>query len=160
MGSRDAAGDRRPYAMIMLDRALVTLDGRRGLVTGIANDQSIAWGCAEAFRGLGAELAVTYLNEKAWPHVEPLAKALDATITMPLDLRSEGELEAVFEQIGQRWGRLDFLLHSIAFAPREDLQGRVTDCSKAGFLQAMEISCWSFLRMAHLAEPLMDRGGA
>jgi enoyl-[acyl-carrier protein] reductase I len=146
--------------MMTFDRTLVTLDGRRGLVTGIANDQSIAWGCAKAFRGLGAELAVTYLNEKAKPHVEPLARELDATIMMPLDLRSEGELEAVFEQIGQRWGRLDFLLHAIAFAPMADLQGRVTDCSKTGFLQAMEISCWSFLRMAHLAEPLMDRGGA
>jgi enoyl-[acyl-carrier protein] reductase I len=138
----------------------VTLEGRKGLVTGIANDQSIAWGCAKAFRALGAELAVTYLNEKAKPHVEPLAKELEAGIALPLDLRHEGELEAVFERIGQEWGRLDFLLHSIAFAPREDLQGRVVDCSRAGFLQAMEISCWSFLRMAKLAEPLMGRGGA
>jgi enoyl-[acyl-carrier protein] reductase I len=146
--------------MIALDRTLVSLEGRKGLVTGIANDQSIAWGCAKAFRALGAELAVTHLNEKARPHVEPLARELEATVVMPLDLRNEGELEAVFERIGQRWGRLDFLLHSIAFAPREDLQGRVVDCSKAGFLQAMEVSCWSFLRMAHLAEPLMDRGGA
>ena len=146
--------------MIALDRTLVSLEGRKGLVTGIANDQSIAWGCAKAFRALGAELAVTHLNEKARPHVEPLARELEATIVMPLDLRNDGELEAVFERIGQRWGRLDLLLHSIAFAPREDLQGRVTDCSRAGFLQAMEVSCWSFLRMAHLAEPLMDRGGA
>jgi enoyl-[acyl-carrier protein] reductase I len=146
--------------MIALDRTLVSLEGRKGLVTGIANDQSIAWGCAKAFRALGAELGVTYLSEKARPHVEPLARELEATILMPLDLRSEGELEAVFAAIRERWGRLDFLLHSIAFAPREDLQGRVVDCSKAGFLQAMEISCWSFLRMAHLAEPLMDRGGA
>jgi enoyl-[acyl-carrier protein] reductase I len=144
----------------VFDLKSVALHGRKGLITGIANDQSIAWGCAKAFRFLGADLAVTYLNEKAKPHVEPLARELDATITMPLDLRSEGELEAVFEQIGQRWGRLDFLLHAIAFAPMADLQGRVTDCSKTGFLQAMEVSCWSFLRMAHLAEPLMDRGGA
>ncbi|WP_418160294.1 enoyl-ACP reductase FabI [Benzoatithermus flavus] len=142
------------------DRSLVTLDGRRGLVTGIANDQSIAWGCAKAFRALGAELAVTYLNEKARPYVEPLAEELEAGILVPLDLGNEGELEAVFERIGREWGRLDFLLHSIAFAPREDLQGRVVDCSKAGFLQAMAISCWSFIRMAKLAEPLMDRGGA
>src|SRR4051794_40803048 len=122
--------------MIALDRTLVSLEGRKGLVTGIANDQSIAWGCAKAFRALGAELAVTYLNEKAKPHVEPLARELEATILTPLDLRNDGELEAVFERIGQRWGRLDFLLHSIAFAPREDLQGRVVDCSKAGFLEA------------------------
>ena len=77
----------------------------------------------------------------------------------PLDLRHDGEIEALFAQISERWGRLDFLLHSIAFAPMADLQGRVVDCSKAGFLQAMEISCWSFIRMAKLAEPLMDRGG-
>jgi enoyl-[acyl-carrier protein] reductase I len=146
--------------MTTFDRSLVTLDGRKGLVTGIANDQSIAWGCAKAFRFLGADLAVTYLNDKARPHVEPLAQELGSELLLPLDLRHEGELEAVFEQLGQRWGRLDFLLHSIAFAPGEDLQGRVTDCSKEGFLQAMEISCWSFLRMAKLAEPLMDRGGA
>ena len=135
--------------MIMLDRALVSLEGRRGLVTGIANDQSIAWGCAKAFRGLGAELAVTYLNEKAKPYIEPLAQQLEAELVAPL-----------FAQINERWGCLDFLLHSIAFAPMADLQGRVVDCSKTGFLQAMEISCWSFIRMAKLAEPLMDRGGA
>ena len=145
--------------MIMLDRALVSLEGRRGLVTGIANDQSIAWGCAKAFRGLGAELAVTYLNERAKPYIEPLARQLEAELVASLDLRHDGEIEALFAQISERWGRLDFLLHSIAFAPMADLQGRVVDCSKTGFLQAMEISCWSFIRMAKLAEPLMDRGG-
>ncbi|MGD9509453.1 MAG: enoyl-ACP reductase FabI [Geminicoccaceae bacterium] len=144
----------------MFDRSCVSLAGRKGLITGIANDQSIAWGCAKAFRFLGADLAVTYLSEKARPHVAPLARELEAEILMPLDLREEGQLEAVFAEIGQRWGRLDFLLHSIAFAPREDLHGRVVDCSKAGFLQAMDISCWSFIRMAKLAEPLLDRGGA
>lgn len=140
--------------------AIVSLEGRRGLVTGIANDQSIAWGCAHAFRRLGAELAVTYLNDKARPHVAPLAERLEAPILMPLDLREDGQLEAVFERIGREWGRLDFLLHSIAYAPREDLLGRVVDCSRDGFLQAMEISCWSFIRMARLAEPLMPDGGA
>lgn len=144
----------------MIDRQRVSLEGRKGLVTGIANDRSIAWGCAKAFRGLGAELAVTYLNDKAEPFVEPLARELEAPILMPLDLRIEGQLEAVFERIAKEWGRLDFLLHSIAYAPKDDLQGRVTDCSKAGFLLAMEISCWSFIRMAKLAEPLMDHGGA
>ena len=143
----------------MVDRSSVSLSGRKGLITGIANDQSIAWGCAKAFRFLEADLAVTYLGEKAKPHVEPLARELGAEILMPLDLREEGQLEAVFAEIERRWGRLDFLLHSIAFAPREDLHGRVVDCSRAGFLQAMDISCWSFIRMAKLAEPLMDRGG-
>ncbi|UPG73205.1 enoyl-ACP reductase FabI [Roseomonas gilardii subsp. gilardii] len=142
----------------MIPRERVTLEGRRGLVTGIANGSSIAWGCARAFRGLGAELAVTYLNDKARPHVEPLARELEAPILMPLDLEQPGQLEAVFERIERDWGQLDFLLHSIAFAPREDLHGRVVDCSRDGFLRAMDISCWSFLRMARLAEPLMARG--
>ena len=145
--------------MIHLDESRVTLKGKRGLVTGIANDQSIAWGCAKAFRALGAELAVTYLNDKAKPHVEPLAREVDARLLMPLDLRVEGQLEAVFDAMRERWGTIDFLLHSLAFAPMADLHGRVVDCSKAGFLQAMEISCWSFIRMAHLAEPLMPKGG-
>ena len=144
----------------MFDRSVVSLAGRKGLITGIANDQSIAWGCAQAFRFLGADLAVTYLGEKAKPHVAPLARQLESEILLPLDLREEGQLEVVFAEIEKRWGRLDFLLHSIAFAPRDDLHGRVVDCSKAGFLQAMDISCWSFIRMAKLAEPLMDRGGA
>lgn len=143
----------------MLDPALTSLAGKRGLVTGIANDRSIAWGCAKAFRGLGAELAVTYLNEKAKPFVEPLAGQLGAPILMPLDLRVAGQLEAVFERIEREWGRLDFVLHSIAFAPKADLQGRVVDCSREGFLLAMDISCWSFIRMAALAEPLMTAGG-
>jgi enoyl-[acyl-carrier protein] reductase I len=136
------------------------LAGKKGLVTGIANDQSIAWGCARAFRRLGANLAVTYLNDKAKPHVEPLAREVDASILAPLDLRVDGQLEAVFERIEREWGRLDFVLHSIAFAPRDDLHGRVVDCSKAGFLTAMDVSCWSFIRMAKLAEPLMVEGGA
>ena len=136
------------------------LKGRKALVTGIANDQSIAWGCAKAFRLLGAELAITYLNEKAKRYVEPLANEVDAGLFLPLDLRADGQLEAAFERIEQNWGELDVVLHSIAFAPKEDLQGRVVDCSREGFLLAMEVSCWSFLRMAKLAEPLMKRGGA
>ncbi len=135
------------------------LRGKKALVTGIANDQSIAWGCAKAMRTFGADLAITYLGEKAKPHVEPLARQLDASILLPLDLRAEGQLEAVFEKIAQEWGYLDICLHSIAFAPKADLQGRVVDCSKEGFLLATEISCWSFIRMAKLAEPLMSAGG-
>ena len=136
------------------------LRGRKGLVVGIANEHSIAWGCARAFRRLGAELAVTYLNDKAKPFVEPLAKEIDAPILMPLDVRVEGQTEAVFKRIERDWGRLDFLLHSIAFAPKEALHGRVVDVPRDGFLQAMEVSCWSFIRMARLAEPLMAEGGA
>ena len=140
--------------------AHLPLAGKRGLITGIANTDSIAWGCAKAFRALGAELAVTYLNEKALPHVEPLARQVDASLLLPMNLLNDGELESVFDRIETDWGQLDFVLHSIAFAPRADLHGRVTDCSRAGFLQAMDVSCWSFIRMAKLAEPLMPQGGA
>jgi enoyl-[acyl-carrier protein] reductase I len=140
--------------------SLTLLKGKKALVTGIANDQSIAWGCAKAFHAFGAEVAVTYLNDKARPYVEPLAKEIKAPIIMPLDVQGAGQLEAVFERIAEKWGRLDLCLHSIAFAPRQDLQGRVVDCSKEGFLMAMEVSCWSFIRMAKLAEPLMTSGGA
>jgi enoyl-[acyl-carrier protein] reductase I len=136
------------------------LRGRKGLVVGIANENSIAWGCAKAFYQLGAELAVTYLNEKAKPYVEPLAKKVEAPILMALDVRVEGQTEAVFERIKREWGQLDFLLHSIAFAPKEALHGRVVDVPRDGFLQAMDVSCWSFIRMAKLAEPLMPNGGA
>jgi enoyl-[acyl-carrier protein] reductase I len=137
----------------------VALQGKKGLVVGIANDNSIAWGCARAFRALGAELAVTYLNEKAKKYVEPLARDLEAPIFMPLDVMVSGELEAVFERIGKEWGQLDFLVHSIAFSPREALHGRVIDVGRDGFLKTMDVSCWSFIRMAHLAEPLMKNGG-
>lgn len=136
------------------------LEGKKGLVVGIANEHSIAWGCARAFRDAGAELAVTWLNDKARPHVQPLAEQLQAAIAMPLDVEQPGELEAVFEAVTRQWGRLDFVLHSIAFAPKADLQGRVTDSSCEGFARAMDISCHSLLRMAHLAEPLMNQGGA
>jgi len=135
------------------------LEGSKALVVGIANDSSIAYGCAKAFRELGADLAVTYLNEKARPHVEPLARALDATLVLPLDVSVEGELEAVFDAIARQWGRLDILVHSIAFAPKEDLQGGLLNCSAGGFAKAMDVSCHSFVRMARLAAPLMSRGG-
>ena len=135
------------------------LEGKRGLIVGIANENSIAWGCAKAFHAFGAELAVTYLNDKARKYVEPLAQAVEAQIVMPLDVRAEGQLEAVFERIAEQWGSLDFVVHSIAFSPKDALQGRVADVSRDGFLTTMEVSCWTFIRMAHLAEPLMRKGG-
>ena len=136
------------------------LRGRRGLVVGIANEQSIAFGCAVKLRAFGAELAVTYLNEKAECYVRPLAEQLDASLVLPLDVEEPGQLEAVFARIGTQWGGLDFVIHSIAFAPRQDLHGRVVDCSLAGFQQAMRVSCYSFIEMARFAEPLMAPGGA
>ncbi|WP_407529518.1 enoyl-ACP reductase FabI [Methylobacterium oryzisoli] len=135
------------------------LAGKRALVLGVANEHSIAYGCARVFRRLGAEIALTYLNEKARPYVEPLARDLDAPIFAPCDVQKEGELDAVFRQIAETWGRLDIALHSIAFAPKADLQGRLLDSSGEGFGVAMDVSCHSFIRMARLAAPLMTEGG-
>jgi enoyl-[acyl-carrier protein] reductase I len=137
-----------------------SLAGKKGLVVGIANDQSIAWGCAQAYKALGADLAVTYLNEKAERFVRPLAEELGAEIVMQADVTRPGEIEAVFEAIEAKWGRLDFLLHAIAFAPMADLHGRVVDCSRDGFMLAMDVSCHSLIRLVRLAEPLMKDGGA
>jgi enoyl-[acyl-carrier protein] reductase I len=139
---------------------IADLTGKRGLVVGIANESSIAYGCARAFRAAGANLAVTYLNARAEPHVRPLAEALAASIIVPCDVRVAGELEAVFERITGEWGRLDFLFHSIAFAPRDDLHTSLVNCSAEGFATAMDVSCHSFIRMARLAVPLMTGGGS
>ena len=134
------------------------LRGKKGLVVGIANEASIAYGCAAAFRRAGADLAITYLNAKAEAYVRPLAERLGTHIIVPCDVREPGQLEAVFARIRSEWGALDFLLHSIAFAPKEDLLSRITDCSRAGFAMAMDVSCHSFIRAARLAEPLMGGG--
>jgi enoyl-[acyl-carrier protein] reductase I len=143
----------------MSDQIRPVLTGHKALVVGIANDQSIAYGCAKAFRTVGADLAVTWLNDKARPHVEPLARELEASISAPLDVSVPGQLEVVFDRIRECWGKLDILVHSIAFAPKDDLRGGLLDCSADGFAKAMDISCHSFIRMARLAAPLMTDGG-
>ena len=135
------------------------LAGQKTLIIGVANADSIAYGCAKAFRAVGADLAITWLNEKAKPHVEPLAKELEASITGSADVSLPGQLEAIFDQIRAKWGRLDILVHSIAFAPKTDLQGGLLNCSAEGFAKAMDVSCHSFVRMAKLAAPLMTEGG-
>ena len=135
------------------------LKGSKALVIGVANDQSIAYGCAKAFRELGADLAITYLNEKSRKFVEPLARSVEARILAPLDVAKPGELEALFDRVAKEWGSLDILVHSIAWAPKDDLQGGLIDSSAEGFKQAMDISCHSFVRMAKLAAPLMKDGG-
>lgn len=139
--------------------AIVDLAGKRGLVVGIANEDSIAAGCARAFRAAGAELMVSYLNDKAEPHVRSVAADLSAELVGPCDVRVTGQLESVFARLSDRWGRLDFLLHSIAFAPREDLHTDLINCSAEGFAVAMDVSCHSFIRMARMALPLMRDGG-
>lgn len=138
---------------------MFALTGQKALIVGVANDQSIAYGIAAALRRQGADLAITYLNAKAEPHVRPLAEALGAEIIAPLDVRSSDDTDALFAEIASRWGRLDTLVHSIAFCPKDDLHGRVVDCSAAGFAEAMDISVHSFLRLIRKSEPLMAAGG-
>jgi enoyl-[acyl-carrier protein] reductase I len=135
------------------------LKGKKALVAGIANEHSIAYGCAKAFHELGADVAITYATEKSKGYVEPLVRELEAPIFMPLDVAKAGDLEAVFDRIGTQWKRLDMLVHSIAWAPKDDLQGGILQCSADGFAKAMDISCHSFVRMARLAAPLMTEGG-
>ena len=135
------------------------LEGKKGLVVGIANEQSIAAGCANAFHQAGAQLAVTYRDDRSRPHVEPVAQAVGAEMFLPLDVEAGGQMEAVFAEIERRWGRLDFLLHSVAYCPKADLHGRVVDCSRDGFTRAMDVSVHSFISLARLAEPLMTEGG-
>ena len=135
------------------------LKGQRALIVGVANDRSIAWGCAQAMHRSGAEIAMTYLNDRARPYVEPLAEAVEAPLFLPLEVRDTAQVDALFEAVTAKWGRLDILVHSIAFAPREALAGRVTDCPRDGFLTAMDVSCWSFLDLTRRAERLMTDGG-
>ncbi len=138
---------------------MFSLSGKKALVVGIANEDSIAYGCAESFREQGAELAVTYLNERAEAHVRPLAEKLGAKIIAPLDVREDGQFGQLFDRIRQEWGTLDVCLHSIAFCPKDDLHARVVDCSRKGFTTAMDISVNSFIRMVRRAEPMMPNGG-
>ena len=134
------------------------LAGKRGLIVGVANEHSLAWGAARHCRAAGAELALTWLNDKARTFVKPLAQRLEASIQMPLDVEQHGQLEAVFDTITTQWGRLDFVLHSIAFAPAADLHGRVVDCSREGFARAMDTSCHSFLRYLGADEVIHNYG--
>lgn len=142
----------------MLDIPALDLAGRKGIVIGIANDQSITYGCARAFRTLGAEPRGHLPERQARRFVEPLAQALEADIFLPCNVQADGEMEMVFANIRRRWGRLDFALHCIAFAPMYDLHGRIVDRSRDGFMMAMDVSCHSFIRLCHLAEPLMTEG--
>ena len=135
------------------------LKGQKALIVGVANDRSIAWGCAQAMHRAGAEIAMTYLNERARPYVEPLAQAVEAPLLMPLEVRDTAQVDALFEAVETKWQHLDILVHSIAFAPRQALEGRVTDCPRDGFLTAMDLSCWSLLDLTRRAEKLMTGGG-
>ncbi|MTH99890.1 enoyl-ACP reductase FabI [Roseibium sp. RKSG952] len=138
---------------------MFNLTGQKALVVGVANDQSIAYGCAKAFRNQGADVAITYHTERAAEFVRPLAGELGADIIAPMDVSDEAQLDALFDLIRKKWGKLDILLHSIAYSKKEDLHGRVIDSSPDGFALAMDISVHSFLRLIRRAEPLMEYGG-
>lgn len=135
------------------------LSGKKALIVGIANEHSIAYGCAKMLKLAGADLAITYLNDKAKPYVDKLVEELQPSIYMRCDVTNDDELKNLFLEIEKKWNQLDILIHSIAFAPKQDLQGPLVQCSKQGFLLAMDISCHSFLHMANLATPLMKNGG-
>lgn len=136
------------------------LAGKKGLITGIANDKSIAYAVAKAIVELGGEIAVTYQNDKTARYTQPLAEALGAKLFVKLDVAEPGCLEGVIAQCGETFGELDFAIHSMAFCNADDLHGRVIDATEEGFDAAMNVSCHSFLRMAKALEPLMAHGGS
>ena len=136
------------------------MQGKKVLIAGIANNHSIAWGCAKELHQQGAELAITYLNEKAEAYVRPLAESLDARLILPMDVSQPQQVAEVFDACRETWGQLDGVIHSLAFCPLEDLHAPLSECSREGFLTAMDISCYSFIEMARLSRDLMPEGGS
>jgi enoyl-[acyl-carrier protein] reductase I len=134
--------------------------GKRGLIMGVANDRSIAWGLAQALRGRGAELAFTYQGDAFGRRVRPLAESVGSELVLPCDVASEGEVAAVFDRLGQSWDGLDFVVHALAFSDKEELKGRYLDTSRGNFARTLEISCFSFTEIARRAAPLMGAGGS
>jgi enoyl-[acyl-carrier protein] reductase I len=136
------------------------MQGKRGLIMGVANNRSIAWGIAKAVAAQGAALAFTYQGEALKKRVEPLAAEAGSEIVLPCDVADSGSMEAVFAELGRRWGELDFLVHAIAFSDKAELDGRYIDTSAKNFSQTMLISCYSFTALAQRAEKLMQNGGS
>lgn len=136
------------------------MQGKRGLVMGVANDRSIAWGIASAVAAQGAELAFTYQGEALEKRVRPLAQSVGSDLVMPCDVTDDASVEAVFEDLAERWGRLDFLVHAIAYANKDELKGRYVDTSPENFAVSMDVSCYSFTAVCRYAEPLMSEGGS
>jgi len=139
---------------------MTLLAGKRGLIVGVANDRSIAWGIAEALHKAGAELAFTYQGDSVARRVKPLAEGLGSKIILPCDAEDPASVEAVFATLAEKWGKLDFLVHSIAFSDKNELKGRYVDTSPDNFARTMRISCFSFTDMARRARPLMTDGGS
>jgi enoyl-[acyl-carrier protein] reductase I len=134
--------------------------GKRGLIMGVANDRSIAWGLAKSLHGRGAELAFTYQGETFGSRVRPLAESVGSELVLSCDVAQEGEVAAVFDRLGQSWDGLDFVVHALAFSDKEELKGRYLDTSRANFARTLEISCFSFTEIARRAAPLMGAGGS
>jgi enoyl-[acyl-carrier protein] reductase I len=133
--------------------------GKRGLIMGVANERSIAWGLARALHKYGAELAFTYQGETFGSRVRPLAESLGSSLVIPCDVAREDEIEAVFATLGRAWDGLDFVVHALAFSDKEELKGRYLDTSRANFARTLEISCYSFTAVAQRAAPMMADGG-
>ena len=134
--------------------------GKRGLIMGVANDRSIAWGIAKAVHGHGAELAFTYQGEVLHKRVGPLADSLKSEIVMPCDVTDMPSMDAVFDTLRERWGRLDFVVHAIAYSDKEELKGKYIDTSAGNFAKTLNISCYSFTALCQRAVPLMTEGGS
>ena len=136
------------------------MKGKRGLVMGVANDRSIAWGIAKALADEGAELAFSYQGEAFGKRVEPLAASLGSDFLMDVDVLDDESLGHAFDQIGQRWGKLDFLIHAVAFSDKNELTGRFINTSRDNFKNSLTISCYSLIDLARRAQPLMTNGGS
>jgi enoyl-[acyl-carrier protein] reductase I len=134
--------------------------GKRGLVLGVANNRSIAWGITKVCRDNGAEIALTYQGDALKKRVEPLAAEIGSKLVLPCDVADEASVETVFKALADNWGSIDFLVHAVAFSDKEELDGRYVDTSKDNFVQTMLISCYSFTALARRAEQLMPNGGA
>ncbi len=136
------------------------MDGKRGVIFGVANDKSIAWGVAQQLKEAGAELAFTYLNEQLEKRVRPLAESLDSKIILPCDVASDDEIQSVFDELKKAWGTIDFVVHAVAFANRDDLKNPFSQTSREGFALAMDISAYSLVAMTRSAIPIMNEGGS
>ena len=143
-----------------MTRSAPLMAGRRGLIMGVANDRSLAWGIASACAAQGADLAFTYQGDAMAKRVKPLAESVGATLVMPCDVAEDESIEAVFAAVGEAWGRLDFLVHAIAHSDKTELSGLYLNTSRENFLKSLEISCYSFTGVAQRAAPLMGPGGA
>jgi enoyl-[acyl-carrier protein] reductase I len=136
------------------------MTGKRGVIFGLANDKSIAWGIAQQLHAAGAEIAFTFLNEALEKRVRPLAESLDASIILPCDVQNEDEMVAVFSELEKQWGKIDFVVHAVAFANREDLKQPFSQTSRDGFRLALDISAYSLVSMTRCAIPVMNEGGS